>query len=180
MKWQNSDLEFMKSNYYKMSYAEIAIYFNRNINTVKSKCHSLGLIRYNFSLWTKKEIDFLKEHYSDYSAVDLALKLNRSIDAIKKMAYRLKLKKSKLYLNKVLSHCNKYTKKMWLMNIDGRVGEANSITEFCEKYHLNEVAPNAKYHLGGILYGSKRKMDSYFGWYDPKKLMKIAENNIHE
>lgn len=96
-KWTEQELEFLKNNYIKMSYKELANYLGRSIPSVKHKAE-----RNNLNMprrWTEQDIEYLKQNFKTMSYKKLAIDLNRTKAAVDCKVNELGLIKSPYQYN---------------------------------------------------------------------------------
>lgn len=87
--YEDSEVEFIRANYGRMSVKEISRHIGRTPRSVTQKARRLGLSPQRFRRWTEAEESIIREHYSDHGARYVATKLDRTIDAIKSRAAKL-------------------------------------------------------------------------------------------
>lgn len=85
--WSESEEQWLKENYNKLSQIEIAKYLNRSIKSIGHKAKRLNLTIQNN--WTVEEINWLKENRAKYSLQECADKLGRSICALRHYCLKL-------------------------------------------------------------------------------------------
>jgi hypothetical protein len=94
--WTEAEIQFLRDNYRKLSFAEIGKQIGKKASTVKSAAP-----RYGVSVsrrWADQEIEMVKLLYSDTKASEIAEKLDRGISQVYRMAQRLGLQKSEEFL----------------------------------------------------------------------------------
>ncbi len=77
--WTKEEIDFIKSNFEKMTGVEMAKYINKKPPSIQWKLRKLGLSK----LWSTQEIEFIKTHRPLLNFDELSLCLNRTKLAIK-------------------------------------------------------------------------------------------------
>jgi hypothetical protein len=100
--WSKEDIEFLKTNYYKMNLCDIAKILNRSINTTYSKCRSLGMISKKVGIIYPKDIDDeiirLYPRYGIKYISDITGYSNKHIRSrVQSLKLKRELKNKKLY-----------------------------------------------------------------------------------
>jgi hypothetical protein len=111
-KWTAEEDDFVKSNYPKFSFREIAIRINRSPSAVDKRVWELGLERKYH--WTEEEEQILRKYYSQYGGVRLLSNmLGRSIVGVyaKGKSLGLKIQKTKWTSEKIEILKNRYPKE---------------------------------------------------------------------
>jgi len=91
--WTEADLQYLKSNYKKISYIEMANSLNKTPEAISQKAHRMGFLDPLDGTWLQKDIDYLIENYSYIDNKDLSEYFERSIRSIIDKAISLNLKK---------------------------------------------------------------------------------------
>jgi biotin operon repressor len=94
--WTDEEVEFLKQNINKMSYAQLAKALGRSHASIRHKVSYLGLIReaeFIINVWDDKKIEFLKKHYLSMTYDELSKHLGISKRSIAKKLTQLGLKK---------------------------------------------------------------------------------------
>lgn len=86
--FSKEEILFIKENYKKMEYKELAKHLNRTVSSIQSKCLKLGLSRV---LWEEIEVQYLMDNYSSKTAKEISKYLGRSEQAIHHKANRMGL-----------------------------------------------------------------------------------------
>ena len=73
--WTEEMIAFLKSNFHKMTNAELASALNLKITIVRLKCASLGLRRFDPAYWNEEQVQFLKNNYRFLGDVEIAEKM---------------------------------------------------------------------------------------------------------
>jgi len=94
-RWTEEEIEFLKENYNKMLYRDIAKILGRTVNSVRSKALKLGLTKREASEWSDEEIEYLKRNYHVKPLSEIIRKLQRSEKSIIHKAQRLGLSSPK-------------------------------------------------------------------------------------
>ncbi len=99
--WSESDLQFIKDNYSKITNHQIAKLLNRpSAESIQNMAHRLRLTKPNSTRksgkndisWTQDHIDYLMKFYGKISADNIAHYLNRTVSSIYHKAHELGLK----------------------------------------------------------------------------------------
>lgn len=99
--WTPEKKEFLKSNYGKLSYAEIAERTGISIERVKSQASNMKIT--NSRKWPESEIEILKSLYPNTKSEIIAKMIGRPLTSIYGMAQKLELKKTEAFLSSDLS-----------------------------------------------------------------------------
>lgn len=92
-KWTEEDDNFIRGNFGKLSYKEMAEKLNSTYHAVQFRATKrLGLRNYRSKKWTEAEKQFLRDNYPDKLGHYCAEKLGRSFHATHKMVEKLGIK----------------------------------------------------------------------------------------
>ena len=86
--WSNSELDYLRLNYGKLSINDIAVKLNRTAKAVNHQAARLGLIE---PKWSDEQITFLKDNWVKLTSIELAKQLNKTKSAVEHKALRLNL-----------------------------------------------------------------------------------------
>lgn len=95
--WNAQEDAFLRENYNKLNYEEMALKLNRTKRAVGARCQALKLTANKSPAWTESEINWLKENFDKYTKSELAKKLKRTPNAVQVKANRLGLKRPDEY-----------------------------------------------------------------------------------
>ena len=98
--WTDTEIEFLKSNYKKMSVKAIALQLNRSLNSIKNTASWKGFTYTDSKLWSVDETNYLKSNYSKLQVKQVASNLNRSKESISGKILRMGLSKRKKSFSK--------------------------------------------------------------------------------
>ena len=84
--WSKNDLNFIKANYTKLTYKEIAKKLNRSEKMVQAQAQKLGILK--TKQWTEEEHAWLVENRSKYSLLEISKILNRTVSSLKHYCLR--------------------------------------------------------------------------------------------
>lgn len=87
IRWTKDEKQFIRDNYDKMEYQEIADILNKDKEGVRKQVKELGLSKLRY--WTEEEEDYLLKHYGKTPLHTMSKKLNRSIKSIQSHMYEL-------------------------------------------------------------------------------------------
>ena len=97
--WTKKETSFLKENYGKMSFEELAKNLGRSVGSVSGKVSGLGLPlkkakkdKNNRKLWTKDDVQYLKNNYGKKSVKVLAKQLKRTPYSITSKAHEINVK----------------------------------------------------------------------------------------
>lgn len=93
--WTQEEIEFLKNNYDKMEYADIAKIIGRTRDSVFWKAKDLGLKK--VYSWTEEELKYLKDNYETKSRKEIAEYLNKTPSSIQNKAHKIGLIKPEKY-----------------------------------------------------------------------------------
>jgi hypothetical protein len=94
--WTEEEINFLKENWRKMTYLQMAPVLGRNRNAIGTEAKRLGLVKYHHlseMKWTPQKDEFLRKNYADMSRKELARKLGCSTIAVKSRLKVLEIKK---------------------------------------------------------------------------------------
>lgn len=72
IQWTEERIDFIKSNYNKMTNQQLSDGLGIKIATVRTKCYELGLFRMKLEYWTDEQVEFLKQNYKTKGDTELA------------------------------------------------------------------------------------------------------------
>jgi len=84
--WTEKEIKYLKQNYDKMDYYEIARNLGRSYKSVQAKINRIGLTKIVY--WTDDEVNYLVKNFSTASWDEMIKYLNKSKSAIKHKANR--------------------------------------------------------------------------------------------
>lgn len=134
--WQETEEQFLKENYNKLSLNDLAKTLNRSYRSVSIKLSRLNLIGNNYS--PSDEL-FILENYPKLSRTEIAKALNRSYKAIS-----IKLNRMKLNIHKFNLEINNYILVSKAI-IDLKV--SSSFIRFLEKHKYIKITQHKKMRL---------------------------------
>jgi len=102
-KWTKEEIDFLKDNYYSMTYKELIKELNKTRGIIGYQLLKLKLPRKS-KVWTKQEIKFLKRNYYKLNNKEILKKVNHPLGSLLEIATRLSL-------NKEIKICKKCGKK---------------------------------------------------------------------
>ncbi|QQS33530.1 MAG: HNH endonuclease [Acidobacteriota bacterium] len=105
--WTTEQIEFLRENCGRLSYAEIAERLGKTAAQCKSQASNLGFTRSR--KWPDADIELLRQMYPDHRSIDIAERLGRKLSAVHWMANKLGLKKSDAFNASEL--CGRITKE---------------------------------------------------------------------
>lgn len=94
--WTDSDIEFLRENYKKLSYEEIAAAIGKTSSMVKSQASNLKITTTH--RWSDHQLLILRELYSDTKSEVIAKLVGKPSHSVYGMAKKLGLKKSEAFL----------------------------------------------------------------------------------
>lgn len=89
--WSDDDLNFLRDNYGKLSYAEIGDVIGKSPMAVKSK--GAVILKRVSRNWPAEHLEILKRDYATKAAPAIAAEIGRGVSAVHGMAHKLGLKK---------------------------------------------------------------------------------------
>lgn len=96
MRWTKEEKAFLRDNYKKLSYREIAARLGRSELAVQSKSAVIG-IRISRA-WSEEHLTILRRDYPNRTAASIAAEIGRGLSAVHGMAKSLGIKKSPEFL----------------------------------------------------------------------------------
>lgn len=99
--WTDDQKDFLRENYKKLSYAEIAGLLGKPVGHVKSQASNLHITVTR--AWPEKHLQILRELYADTSTQEIADQIGRKLSTVYSMAKNLGLQKSEEFQNSPLS-----------------------------------------------------------------------------
>lgn len=95
MKWTEEEIKFLRQNYHKLKYKQIAEILGRSLKSVETKAFELGLRKGSVmpTVWTEEKIEYLKKNYHKMTYEELSKQLGISKRAIKTKLRQLGIKK---------------------------------------------------------------------------------------
>lgn len=93
-RWTEEDNNYLRENFNKHTYKELAQLLNRSVEATKIQSKKLGLRKAVANEWTKEEMEYLKENINKYSYEELGQLLNRTPAACTYKAFTMGIKKS--------------------------------------------------------------------------------------
>lgn len=87
--WKDSEITYLKNNFYTLTINEIAHNLDRSPKSVKSKAYREGLVEINDNSWSDKDLAYLEDKWGVVSIDGIAEKLGRTSEAVRYKAYRL-------------------------------------------------------------------------------------------
>jgi len=94
-KWTGKELQYVRDNFYIMTYGEMGQVLNRSIAAINHKIFQMELVK--LRSWTESEVDYVELNYNIMNTHDIAQNIDRSYDAIKHMARYLGVIKDRPY-----------------------------------------------------------------------------------
>jgi predicted transcriptional regulator/DNA-binding CsgD family transcriptional regulator len=91
LSYRKEEDKFLKKNYRKMTYKQLASSLGRSVVTVQSHLKMLGVKQRNHKKWSEEDIEFLKREYKRMSIAETAKQLNRSLSSVTNMAWSMGL-----------------------------------------------------------------------------------------
>jgi len=91
----NNELQFMRENYMKMTYRQIASALNKSENAIYKQVNRLGLKKKKNLKYSADDIKFIRENYATMPNLEICKKLGRTMDSVTNNAYQLGLHKSR-------------------------------------------------------------------------------------
>jgi hypothetical protein len=104
--WTESDITFLRENYKKLSYAEIATAIGKTASMVKSQASNLKIT--TSRQWTDAQRSTLRELYPDTKSETIAALIGKRVHSVYGMAKKLGLKKSEAFYGR--KECGRLTK----------------------------------------------------------------------
>jgi hypothetical protein len=92
--WSETDIEYLKANYKKISAAQIANDLNRTERSVWSKSSVMKLTQVNHEPYSKAEDYFLRNNYQTMSDPEISAKLGRTFNSVRARRRALNLQKN--------------------------------------------------------------------------------------
>lgn len=142
--WTAEEENFIKENYEKFSYDEIAVKLNRTKKSVIHKAGILGLKRHERNSWTEDQIKVLKENFDNMSLNELATLLSRDLGSVRDKCKGLGLHRG------TRKHWTDEERKFISENYDkltfGEIGKvlgrtAKAVVHYCNKMGLKKPHP---------------------------------------
>lgn len=132
-----SDIQFIKDNFYKMTNQELADALGLKLTKLREFAYNMGLKRMNLQYWTPEQIQFLKDNYQTKGDTELAeifeVKWYKdkgwSKKHIEKKRRYLKLKRTKSQKQKIhtrnilMGRYSESAKKRWETIGEAEIGE---------------------------------------------------------
>lgn len=94
----NEAREYIRENYKRKSYHDLAKECNVPLHGVIAIVHALEKPSTSYRMWSMEDDEYLFEHFAGESSSDIAKAINRTIYSVNTRAFQLGLKKSKEYL----------------------------------------------------------------------------------
>lgn len=95
--WTDEQKQFLRDNYGKLSYAEIAARLDKPVSDIKSQASKLRITATR--KWPEKDVQRLRELYPNTRSQEIADLLDRNLSAIHAAANKLGLSKSEEFKN---------------------------------------------------------------------------------
>lgn len=92
-RWSEAEEAFLRENFGKLTYGEIAEKLGRTKRAVCHKAFKLGFSADAYAPWKQEEVDFLRENFSSMSSLDLAVRLKKTVHAVRRKAHKLGLRR---------------------------------------------------------------------------------------
>lgn len=102
--YTESDIEFIRHNYVKMSYKEMGAKLNKKPSSVRYVAISLGLIKQKHKDWTEEEREFIRDNYGAMLVKDIAKHPDRTIHSVNAEVDRMELYKDKPWSEEELEY----------------------------------------------------------------------------
>lgn len=99
--WTDKQKAFLRENYGKLSYPQIAAVLGKPVGHVKSQASNLKITQSR--LWPQSQIDELRRRFPNETAQTIADDLGRNLPSVYGMAHKLSLKKSDEFYGSELS-----------------------------------------------------------------------------
>ena len=90
-KWTDDEVSFLKDNYKKYTYDELALQLNKSFSSIQFKLMKLGLKKLEQNKWTDDEVSFLKDNYLKMSIKDISKILDRTYSSVIEKSHYLGL-----------------------------------------------------------------------------------------
>ena len=123
--WTTEEETFLRSNYGKMSYAQIAKSIGRSTGAVKARASFLGITISRH--WTKEQKHVVIQKWADNTADSIAKEIGRPISSVYKMATKFGLEKSDAF---------------WLSESAGRFNAENNTRGNPTRFQKGNVPAN--------------------------------------
>lgn len=164
--WTFKEIEYLKTNYDKMSCDELSSKLKRSTSSIFQKAYKLGLQGRPNGSWNKgqilaldkKQIQFLKDHYEKFGAKYCANKLNKKVSTVSKIALNLNLKvdrcKSRRLNKKLIKHLKTHAKTvLQKYNEYNKINLDEKLVKklYLEGYSSTEIAKKLNCSTGPIL-----------------------------
>jgi len=99
--WTKEETRFLRKNYKKKSYQEIANDLSMSRIAVFQKARRMGLkLRQTPRPWTEADDEYIRQNYKKIPTREIAQKLNRSLDAVINRAGPLGISQKKVKVKK--------------------------------------------------------------------------------
>jgi hypothetical protein len=173
--WSEEELTFLRDNYRKKSYAEIASHLCRPVTAVKSKAGAMGI--QISRRWSDEDTVLLKELYPDTPTKEIAERLGRCLTKVYRMANSLGLKKSEAFLaSEASGRMNKWNRIR--RGLDHRFPKGSTPWNKGKKIGSHPNAAKTQFKKGHLPHnhqpvGTIVVVDGY-------KKIKLAEPNVWE
>ena len=94
-RWTEEDKDYLKKNFNKYTYKQLAQLLNRSVEAIKLQSKKLGLRKRVTNEWVEEDIKYLKENINKYSYEELGQLLNRTPNACRYKAFTMGIKKER-------------------------------------------------------------------------------------
>lgn len=92
-RWTEEEEAFLRENFGRLTYGEIAEALKRSKRAVCHKAFNLGFSADAYVPWKKDDVDFLRRNFASMSSQELAASLRRTVHAVRRKAHKLGLRR---------------------------------------------------------------------------------------
>lgn len=72
IQWTDEKIDFIKSNYHRMSNKQLSDSLDVKLTSVRMKCYELGLYKMKLEYWTDEQVEFLIDNYKTKGDTELS------------------------------------------------------------------------------------------------------------
>lgn len=164
-RWTEEDETFLRENFGKLTYGEIARKLKRSKRSICHKAFNLGLSADAYAQWNQEDLDLLRRNFMSMSSQELAVCLRRSVHAVRRKAHKLGLRRDSW-------SCSPHSRKAWTQEDEVSLRElakTMSSTEIAKHMGRSVASILSKCCLLKIRISAGRRQQSELAW-PPEKI----------